>query len=166
MISSFALNKPLCLILQTMLSNFIEIAIRYGCSPVNLLHIFRTPFLRNFSWWLLLDKFKSIVVQKNQVLNQATHFMIGNNKEDILSLMLRIRLKINYVSTNTSAIFVNQLPINQMLWEDWTLTFLGFKAKKVLINIFILLNFSYCPLAWFISSAKWLKKVENLQKKA
>ena len=25
-------------------SNFIEIALRHGCSPVNLLHIFRAPF--------------------------------------------------------------------------------------------------------------------------
>ena len=25
-------------------SNFIEIALPHGCSPVNLLHIFRTPF--------------------------------------------------------------------------------------------------------------------------
>ena len=35
-------------------SNFTEIALRHGCSPVNLLHIFRTPFLRNTSVWLLL----------------------------------------------------------------------------------------------------------------
>ena len=34
-------------------SNFIEIAFRHGCSPVNLLHIFRTPFPRNTSGWLL-----------------------------------------------------------------------------------------------------------------
>ena len=27
-------------------SNFIEIAHRHGCSPVNLLYVFRTPFLR------------------------------------------------------------------------------------------------------------------------
>ena len=26
---------------------FIELALRYGCSPVNLLHIFRTPFPKN-----------------------------------------------------------------------------------------------------------------------
>ena len=26
--------------------NFIEITLRYGCSPVNLLHIFTTPYLR------------------------------------------------------------------------------------------------------------------------
>ena len=25
-------------------SNFIEIALRHGCSHLNLLHIFRTPF--------------------------------------------------------------------------------------------------------------------------
>ena len=37
-----------------LLSNFIEIAFWYGCSPVHLLHIFRTPFPRNTSGWLLL----------------------------------------------------------------------------------------------------------------
>ena len=35
-------------------SNFFEIALRHGCSPVNLLHIFRTPFLINTLGWLLL----------------------------------------------------------------------------------------------------------------
>ena len=35
-------------------SNFIEIALRHGCCPVNLLHIFRTPFPRNTYGWLLL----------------------------------------------------------------------------------------------------------------
>ena len=33
---------------------FIEIMLRHGCSPVNLLHIFRTPFSNNTSGWLLL----------------------------------------------------------------------------------------------------------------
>ena len=28
-------------------SNLIEIAFWHGCSPVNLLHIFRTPFYKN-----------------------------------------------------------------------------------------------------------------------
>ena len=36
-------------------SNFIEITLRQGCSPVNLLNIFRTPFLKNISGWLLLN---------------------------------------------------------------------------------------------------------------
>ena len=34
-------------------SNFIEIALRHGCSSVNLPHIFRTPSPRNTSGWLL-----------------------------------------------------------------------------------------------------------------
>ena len=32
-----------------LLCNFIEIALRHRCSPVNLLYIFRTPFLKNTS---------------------------------------------------------------------------------------------------------------------
>ena len=35
-------------------SNFIEIILRHGCSPVNLLYIFRTPFTKNVSGRLLL----------------------------------------------------------------------------------------------------------------
>ena len=34
--------------------NFIEIVLWHGCSSVNLLHIFRTPFPRNTFGWLLL----------------------------------------------------------------------------------------------------------------
>ena len=33
---------------------FIEILLRHGCSPVTLLHIFRTPFPKNTSGGLLL----------------------------------------------------------------------------------------------------------------
>ena len=36
-------------------SNFIEITLWHGCSPVSLLHIFRTPFPKNTSGWLLLN---------------------------------------------------------------------------------------------------------------
>ena len=41
--------------MQQIYSNFIEIALRHGCSPVNLLHIFRTPFPKNISEGLLLN---------------------------------------------------------------------------------------------------------------
>ena len=35
-------------------SNFIEITLRHGCSSVNLLHIFRSPFYRNTYGGMLL----------------------------------------------------------------------------------------------------------------
>ena len=37
-----------------LLNNLIEIVLGHGCSPVNLLHIFRTPFPKNTSGGLLL----------------------------------------------------------------------------------------------------------------
>ena len=37
-----------------LLCNFIEITLRHECFPVNLLHIFRTPFTKNTSGWMLL----------------------------------------------------------------------------------------------------------------
>ena len=42
------------LILIKLQRNFIEIALREGCFPVNLLPIFRTHFPKNISGWLLL----------------------------------------------------------------------------------------------------------------
>ena len=39
-----------------LLYNFIEITLRHGCSLVNLLRIFRTPFYKITSGWLLLKK--------------------------------------------------------------------------------------------------------------
>ena len=35
---------------------FIEIAFWHGCSPVNLLHISRTPYSKNTSGWLVLNR--------------------------------------------------------------------------------------------------------------
>ena len=37
-----------------LLCNFIEIVLPHGCSPINLMHIFRTPFPETTSGWLLL----------------------------------------------------------------------------------------------------------------
>ena len=48
-------------------SNFIEIKFRHGCSPVNLLHIFTTPFPKNTSERLLLNgpKYFSFFIIQN-----------------------------------------------------------------------------------------------------
>ena len=42
---------------ENMHCNFIEVALRNGCSLVNLLHIFGTAFPKNISGGLLLEKY-------------------------------------------------------------------------------------------------------------
>ena len=55
-ISSKFTGEHLCqrVISIKLLSKFIEITLRHGCSPVNLVHIFRKPFRKNTSGGLLL----------------------------------------------------------------------------------------------------------------
>ena len=45
---------------------------KHGCSPVNLLHIFRTPFLKNTSGQLLLF-FNSLMEKKYENIDQSTN---------------------------------------------------------------------------------------------
>ena len=45
-------------------NNFIEIALRHGCSPVNLLHIFRMSFYKN-TYVVLLLKIESLHFNRN-----------------------------------------------------------------------------------------------------
>ena len=59
-------------------SNFIEITLQHGCFPVNLLHIFRTPFPRNTSEWLLL-----VIVLSNHKNNNCKVSI----SESIISMM-------------------------------------------------------------------------------
>ena len=52
----------------TLLCNFIEITLRHGCSPVNLLHIFTNLFVRTplggcFCWWKVTHDVQGILVE-------------------------------------------------------------------------------------------------------
>ena len=51
-----------------LLCKFIEIALRHWCSAVNLLHIFRAPFPRNISGWLLLKLLFHFIKSEVQLL--------------------------------------------------------------------------------------------------
>ena len=60
---------------------FIEIALRQGCSPVILLHIFRTPFLKNAFGQLLLNNPNFLArcffpYFNNSALNKSLKFFI------------------------------------------------------------------------------------------
>ena len=74
-----------------LLCNFIEIALRHGCSPANLRHIFRTPFLKNTSErLLLLITCKFLCVERKRMRTTWTkcfgsnHFLIRRKKKHFL----------------------------------------------------------------------------------
>ena len=52
-----------------------EITHRHGCSPINFLHVFRTPFPKNICRWLLL-KIEKAVKCRN------INFLIFNNRQE------------------------------------------------------------------------------------
>ena len=56
-------------------SNFIEVALRYGCSLVNLLHILRTPFLRTplDGYYCMIELFMKLVNGYTPVLESLFH---------------------------------------------------------------------------------------------
>ena len=58
-------NKVFC--------NFTEIPLRYGYSPVNLLHIFRTSFYKNTYGRLLLLLSETVTIGKNFLNLSVTH---------------------------------------------------------------------------------------------
>ena len=62
-------------------NNFIEIRLRYECSPANLLYIFRTPFYKKTCGGLLLE-FKTT--------NAGRHFLHKNEFHTFLSAIISL----------------------------------------------------------------------------
>ena len=77
-----------------LLCNFIEIALQQGCSPVNLLHYFRTSCSKNTSGWLLLTSLK---------LNSRTIVFLG-----FFSNFLRIPIFFFYLGFSFTSIHDSQ----------------------------------------------------------
>ena len=63
-------------------NNFIEIILRHRCSPVSLLHIFRTHFTKNTSRWLLLHEVSLVFEQAPWIFEMKLFF-------DLLFLLIQ-----------------------------------------------------------------------------
>ena len=60
-----------------LLCNFIEITFWHRCSPVNLLHIFRTAFPKNTSGWLHLGLFQWIFkIISKRLLHRTREYLL------------------------------------------------------------------------------------------
>ena len=105
-----------------LLRKFIEIALWHGCSQVNLLDIFRTPFLKNTSGRLLL---------KN-------HFpLYFNALEQYLSQLKKLSDS-NYKRLNHCMYLMSQMLENSLVFLNFSilLTFWGKKQKPIKCYIF------------------------------
>ena len=113
------------------------------------------------------DKFKAIIITKNVTTNVPKKLFIGDceinieNSVKLLGIQIDNKLNFNLHISNICKSASQQMNALMRLK-----CFLGFKEKNVLINSFVISNFNYCPLVWFIASANSVKKIENLQKRA
>ena len=112
-------------------------------------------------------KFQGIIIDKKKQNHNAEYIIIDqkniktSSSVKLLGVHIDDKLNFNLHITNTFRSAANQLHTLINLWM-----FLNFEEKKTLINSYFYSNFNYCPLVWMFSSAKFLNKVESLQKRA
>ena len=108
-----------------MLCKFIEITLRHGCSLVNLLHIFRTSFLRT---WLLLA-----ILTNPQF--PATLFILRNAHWKMYSICTRfLSYQIIYWSI-LSRFVINCSPMETDILSDRSEIREGYTAKSFFQSI-------------------------------
>ena len=97
-----------------LLFNFIEIALRHKCSPVNLLHIFKTPFSRNTFGWLLLYNIDLHLANRDQHNTLENQTNIQQQKNKIWTILTQHWLKswcvyIQVLHTNIDTVFMKRI---------------------------------------------------------
>ena len=84
-------------------SNFIEITLRHRCSPVHLPHIFRTPFTKSTSGWLILSNLSINITNINEN-NIQINIKINYNMFKILYEKI-LKYNLNIKSTKLNSLF-------------------------------------------------------------
>ena len=86
-----------------LICNFLEITLRHGCSPANLLHIFRTPFPRNTSGCLLLDienEMREIIAENKLWYTNVVLLIVDQIKLGKFSLSIKKKVYVKYGSNS------------------------------------------------------------------
>ena len=103
-------------------SNFIQITLRHGCSLVNLLYIFRTPFPKNTSKGLLLTL--SVVGQPSSTIGSCdANFLFATS-------FLFVSVFLNHVSGYTIAI----IGIDQCVRIEYFMNFKVIWTTRVVLT--------------------------------
>ena len=113
------------------------------------------------------DKFKALVIDKKRTNYTNEKIQISNEDIQIVPSVKLLGITIdNRLNFNEHISSICKSAANQLNALVRLKTFLGSNERKVLVNSFVLSNFNYCPLVWFISSSTSLRKIENLHKRA
>ena len=107
------------------------------------------------------DKFKAFVIDKNRTNYTNKEIQISNEDIQIVPSVreLQLSLKFNEHISSICKSAASQLNVLVKLK-----TLLGSNERKVLLNSFVLSNFSYCLLVWFFSSSTSLRKLKSYRK--
>ena len=119
---------------ENMQSNFIEIAIWHGCSPVNWLHIFSTPFPKNTSGWKKIMHFSPTKIES--LLYEGWEVCISLQPHGhFFDITKRASIFFNETCTSYHNFLIYNLPLPRfikwklktlpifLIWyEDWTCT--------------------------------------------
>ena len=111
-------------------------------------------------------KFKAIVLSKNNIDTAGTKFQIrekaiySSDKVDLLGIAIDDHLNFESNISEICRKAAGQLNALKCLGS-----YIPFELRKILANSFILSNFNYCPLVWYFSTAKQVKKIEKIQER-
>ena len=145
----------------------------FAKSVTNLIKILEDESKAAINWFSINhmianpDKFKAIIFDKRNTDFSKTRLAVNGENLEIVTSVKLLGIQIdNQLNFNEHIKNICKSAANQLNALVRLRYFLGFEVRKVLVNSFILSNFNYCPLVWFVSSAKSWSKIESLQKRA
>ena len=143
----------------------------FAKSVTNLIKILEDESKAAINWFSINqmianpDKFKAIIFDKRNTDFSKTKLAVNGQNLEIVTSVKLLGIQIdNQLNFNEHINNICKSAANQLNALIRLRYFLGFEVRKVLVNSFILSNFNYCPLVWFVSSAKFWSKIESLQK--
>ena len=92
------------------LCNLFETTLRHECSPVNLLHIFETPFTKNTSEWLFLNVASwfdqvTYVCEECNNLEDQINIMINDFSNDFKIFPIILLRQLDFGATSVQQLF-------------------------------------------------------------
>ena len=113
------------------------------------------------------SKFHALLIKKGQTTTSGERISIqgktikSENSVKLLGIQLDYKLNFDPHISALCKKAATQLNVLKRLRA-----YIGFDARKVLVQSFVYSNFNYCPLVWHFCSAKSMHKIEKVQERA